>query len=139
VTAVSFDPDGGFVDMPGGAKRFKIQFDAQSGYYWTLATALAGQDEGANVPGSVRNTLVLMRSEDLKKWEIRAILLHHADVLTPGFQYPDWQFDGQDLVASVRTAYDDAQGGANSAHNANYLTFHRFAGFRDRSGSLLGF
>src|SRR5262249_16985968 len=37
---------------------------------------------------------------------------------------------GDDIIAACRTAYDDGKGGAHSAHDANYLTFHRFANFR---------
>jgi len=42
----------------------------------------------------------------------------------------DWQFDGEDIIAACRTAFDDAEGGAHNNHDANYLTFHRFANFR---------
>jgi len=81
-------------------------------------------------PSSVRNTLVLLKSSNLREWEIRATLLHHPDRARHGFQYADWQFDGPDMIAAVRTAFDDAEGGAHNAHDANYLTFHRIAGFR---------
>ena len=49
------------------------------------------------------------------------------------FQYIDWLFDGDDIVAVSRTAFDDDEGGACDFHNANYLTFHRFRGFRSLS------
>jgi hypothetical protein len=55
----------------------------------------------------------------------------------PGFQYADWLFDGDDLIAVVRTAFDDADGGADSFHNANFLTFHRIRNFRE-AGSKAG-
>ena len=58
------------------------------------------------------------------------VLLYHPDTATHGFQYPDWQFDGEDLIAVVRTAFDDETGGAHNAHDANYLTFHRWPRFR---------
>ncbi|MFH1570345.1 MAG: exo-alpha-sialidase, partial [Gemmatimonadota bacterium] len=38
--------------------------------------------------------------------------------------------DGEDLVVASRTAFDDGLGGAHNQHDANYLTFHRVAGFR---------
>ena len=38
--------------------------------------------------------------------------------------------DSDDLVAVSRTAYDDYEGGAHSAHDANFLTFHRIKNFR---------
>jgi hypothetical protein len=42
----------------------------------------------------------------------------------------DWLFDGADIAAVCRTAYDDQTGGAANFHDANFLTFHRFANFR---------
>ncbi len=125
----SFDPATGFVDLPGAAKKFTIRYDPKSRAYWSLVNPVMAPTR--RNPGSVRNTLALLRSEDLKEWEIRCILLHHPDVGRHGFQYPDWQFDGDDIIAAIRTAYDDGLGGAHNAHDANYLTFHRFAGFRD--------
>ena len=81
----------------------------------------------------MRNTLVLLRSENLRDWERRTILLWHPDIARHGFQYVDWIVDGDDILAVSRTAHDDDGGGAKSAHDANFLTFHRFAGFRTRS------
>jgi hypothetical protein len=64
---------------------------------------------------------------------VRCILLYHPDTVSHGFQYADWQFDGDDMVAVVRTAYDDAEGGAHNNHDANYVTFHRIGNFRKLS------
>jgi hypothetical protein len=69
----------------------------------------------------------------LRQWEVRSIVAYHPDVKKHGFQYPDWQFDGDDIVAVSRTAYDDGLGGAHNYHDANLLTFHRLAGFRKLS------
>jgi len=125
----TFDPETGFIDLPGAAKKFTIRYDPKSEAYWSLTNPVMGHtDRNANV---VRNTLALIRSENLIDWEIRCILLHHPDVGHHGFQYPDWVFDGDDLAAAIRTAYDDGVGGAHNAHDANYLTFHRFENFRD--------
>ena len=57
----------------------------------------------------------------------------NRDVAKHGFQYVDWLFDGPDIIAACRTAYDDGQGGAHNAHDANYLTFHRISSFRART------
>jgi hypothetical protein len=130
----SFDPDRQFVDFPGGSKKFSIRFDPRSGAYWALANAIPNDAMGHEIlgkPSGIRNTLVLLKSSDLRRWEQRAVLLHHPDSTKHAFQYPDWQFDGEDIIAAVRTAYDDAEGGAHNAHDANYLTFHRFIGFRN--------
>lgn len=119
----SFDPDSGFLDFPGGTKKFLIRRDPRSGTYWALSNPAIG--------GSVRNTLALMHSENLTDWEIRCILLHHPDSVYHAFQYPDWVFDGDDMLVASRTAYDDGIGGSRRAHDANYLTFHRFEKFRE--------
>jgi hypothetical protein len=128
----SFDPATGFVDFPGGAKKFAIRFDPQSKRYWSLASMVHPRHR-ANNPGGIRNTLALTCSEDLRHWTVRSIVLYHPDVRTHGFQYVDWLFDGDDLIAVCRTAYDDGQGGAHNAHDANYLTFHRIASFRTKT------
>lgn len=129
----AFSPADGFVDLPGGAKKFTIRFDAESGYYWSL-TSIASPVKGARKsPAAIRNTLALVRSRDLRQWEVRAVLLHDVDTARHGFQYADWQFDGDDLVAVVRTAFDDGDGGAHNYHDANYLTFHRWKNFRGLS------
>ena len=128
-TEISFDPATGFIDFPGGCTKFTIRFDPESGCYWTLANQVVG-DYGQRLAGGIRNTLALLRSPDLRTWETRAILLHHDEVVHHGFQYVDWQFDGEDLVVASRTSYDDGLGGAHNFHDANFLTFHRVEGFR---------
>lgn len=124
----TFDPATGFLDFPGGAKKFTIRYDPVSEAYWALTNPVMGHRE-LNA-GSVRNTLALLRSKDLIQWEMRCILLHHPDVIYHAFQYPDWVIEGDDLLAAIRTAYDDGLGGARRGHDANYLTFHRFTDFR---------
>jgi hypothetical protein len=125
----SFDPATGFVKFPGGAKKFTIRYDPQTKRYWSLASIVLDRYRADN-PGSIRNTLALTSSPDLLNWEVRAILLRHPDVAKHGFQYVDWLFDGEDIIAACRTAFDDGQGGAHNAHDANFLTFHRFENFR---------
>ena len=82
-----------------------------------------------------RNVLALVSSSDVLTWEIESVVLDysHRDVysgdrhdLEIGFQYVDWAFDGDDIVAVSRTALN----GANNYHDANYLTFHRLHDFR---------
>jgi hypothetical protein len=125
----SFDPAAGFNKFPGGAKKFTIRFDSKTKLYWSLASIVLDAYRDRE-PGGVRNTLALTTSSDLLNWEVRCILLRHPDVARHGFQYVDWLFDGEDVIAVCRTAFDDRQGGAHNAHDANFLTFHRFANFR---------
>lgn len=127
---ISFDPDGGFINFPGGAKKFTIHFDDSSDTYWSLATVVLQQHQGEGNPGSIRNALALTCSPDLYSWEVRCILLYHPDVAAHGFQYVDWLIEENDIIAVCRTAYDDGIGGARNNHDANFLTFHRFANFR---------
>jgi iduronate 2-sulfatase len=128
--AATFDPVKDFVDLPGGSKKFTIRKDPAGPGYWTLATIVPERHHDDGRPAAVRNTLALLYSVDLRKWETRSILLYHPDVVRHGFQYVDWHFDGQDLIAACRTAWDDAGGGARNNHDANFLTFHRWPDFR---------
>ncbi len=125
----SFDRATGFINFEGGARKFSIRYDPKSARYWTISNMIT-QEFADRDAGSVRNTLVLKSSADLKKWTVHKILLHHPDVLKHGFQYVDWQFDGNDLIFLCRTAWDDQFGGADNFHNANFLTFHRIKNFR---------
>lgn len=132
--AASFEPGTGFVDFPGGCKKFTIRFDPVSRMYWSLANFVPEPHRSGN-PERTRNTLALTRSSDLRSWNVLSVILYHPDTATHGFQYADWDFDGDDLVAVVRTAFDDGLGGAHNQHDANYLTFHRVPRFRDLTES----
>ena len=124
-----FDPEHDFIDFPGGAKKFTIRFDPKSKKYWTLAS-IVHEKHRANNPGGIRNTLALTCSDDLRNWDVRKVILYHPDTVKHGFQYVDWQFEDDDLIAVCRTAFDDDFGGAHNNHDANYLTFHRIENFR---------
>ena len=128
----TFDPTTGFVKFPGGAKKFTVRSDPQSRLYWSLATVVPERHRADN-PGGIRNTLALVCSQDLTNWTTRTILLYHPDVARHGFQYVDWLFEGDDIIAVCRTAYDDGLGGAHNNHDANFLTFHRIANFRAKT------
>ncbi len=125
----TFDPATGFIPFPGGAKKFVIRYDAKSRLYWALSNYVPEKHKGPRA-ASIRNTLALMTSPDAMHWTVRSTILYHPDTEKHGFQYPDWQFDGKDIVAAVRTAFDDEAGGAHNAHDANFLTFHRIKNFR---------
>lgn len=124
-----FDRESGFINFPGGCKKFTVRYDEKSKLYWTLSNYIPEEFKGGNVERT-RNTQALACSRDLKKWRIAKIVLQHPDVARHGFQYLDWQWDGDDLIALSRTAYEDGLGGADNQHNANLLTFHRIKDFR---------
>lgn len=128
-TTSTFDPSRDFISFPGGCKKFTIKFDPQSKLYWTLSNAVLPAHTDYNIERT-RNAVSLMASQDLYDWKIRCILLYHPDVEKHGFQYLDWLFENEDIIAVSRTAYDDSLGGADNQHNANFLTFHRFENFR---------
>lgn len=131
--SASFDPATGFVSFPGGSKKFTIRYDPKSKLYWTLSNYIPQEVKTANVgknPASLRNTQALFSSKDLKKWDLRRIVLQHPETIKHGFQYVDWIFDGKNIAFLSRTAFDDGVGGAHNNHDANYLTFHRIKKFR---------
>ena len=118
-----------YVPFAGGAKKFTIRYDARSGRYWTLANDVL-PDLASEYPASVRNSLTLMSSADLREWTMHKQVLYHPEIKKHAFQYVDWVVHGEDIVFVSRTAFDDEEGGAASAHDANYLTFHRIPSFR---------
>lgn len=126
--SIAFDPVQGFIHLPGGMSKFTIRRDPISGVYLTVSNN--NTDPGCP---RQRNVLSLHSSEDLIHWRHNKTLLeddsglsHEDSVLLTGFQYADWQFDRQDIVCAVRTAYL----GAHSFHDANRITFHRIRDFR---------
>jgi hypothetical protein len=131
--SATFDPATGFVPFPGGSKKFTIRYDPKSKLYWTLSNYIPQEVKAANAgknPASLRNTQALFSSKDLRKWDLRRIVLQHPESIKHGFQYVDWLFEGKNIVFLSRTAFDDGVGGAHNNHDANYLTFHRIRKFR---------
>lgn len=135
---LSFDPATGFLHFPGGLSKFTIRYDPVSRRYWSLVNKITRPHRDRAIetePVAQRNVVVLTSSADLRHWtEHRTILAwREGETLTRkgrhAFQYLDWQFDGDDLIAVSRTAWE-----ADSFHNANYLTFHRVTGFRADAG-----
>src|SRR5690606_21606064 len=127
----TFDPNDGFIDMPGGAKKFSIRFDSLSNKYWTLASYVPNEYINIRPLDKIRNTLALCSSTDLTLWNVDSVIIQRPDIDLHGYQYVDWQFDGDDIIAVSRTAHDDGVGGAANYHDSNFMTFHRITGFRD--------
>ena len=129
---LAFDRDRDFLDFPGGAKKFTIRRDPETGLYWSLTNFAQEKDRARALSAERhRNTLALVASRDLRRWEVRDIVLYHPDVRGTAFQYVDFLFEGRDIIALSRTAYDDGLGGAHDCHDANFLTFHRLRDFRE--------
>ena len=127
------DPERWFVDLPGAMTKFTISRDDIGGRYWLIAN-----DMFTGPPRVHRNILSLFSSEDLSSWTRHTVLMEDRHEKTPeesawktGFQYADWQFDGDDIIYLVRTAYK----GAPNYHDANRITFGRVEDFRQFSQS----
>ena len=128
---LSFNHEKGFIDFPGGCKKFTIRYDSVSNMYWAL-TNFVPERHRNEIEEQTRNTLTLISSNDLLNWKINSYVLYHSNVKKVGFQYCDWQFDGNDMIFVSRTAYyDTVFGGAPNNHDANYFTFHRLENFRE--------
>ena len=121
---ISFDAETGFMPFPGGAKKFTIRYDERTGRYWTLSN-VTDPDKLVIKNDKTRNVLALCSSEDLRTWRTESIVAAHPDVMYHGLQYVDWLFDGEDIVAVIRTAWDDEEGSAHNQHDSNYVLFHR--------------
>jgi hypothetical protein len=153
----TFDPSdpnsSGFIDFPGGCTRFTIRWDPVSREYWTLCnyTPRAFRNNAYNNE-RFRGVLALASSPDLANWTVQRIVMadwrlyssdptivasaFNGNETAYGFQYADWQFDGDDIVATVRTGFCDEYGGSNSGHNANYYLFRRAENFRANPGNI---
>ena len=125
---ISFDPDNGFIDFPGGGTKFSIRHDKQSGLYLALVNKVTNPDWP-----SQRNILSLSVTQDLVNWRVVKTLMQDDSGLTAedsarltGFQYVDWQFDGDDIIYLVRTAYR----GAIRYHDSNRIIFLKLRDFR---------
>ena len=128
----AFDAGSGFISLPGACKKVVIRFDPETRRYWTLSNyAPRAEKEKARQLGHrlerARNTLVLCSSADLRTWDRHKVVASSPDIVQHGYQYADWQFDGKDIIAAVRTAYGATTHGS---HDANYVTFHRVRAFR---------
>jgi hypothetical protein len=133
-TTLTFDPKTGFIHFPGGITKFTIRHDPRTNRYWSLVNKITNPRPGytgRNHPRVQRNVIMLTSSPDLRNWTEHSVILRWGEgrELTSrdkfGFQYLDWQFDGDDLIAVSRTAWD-----AYNIHNSNCVTFHRVKDFR---------
>lgn len=110
------------VDMPVGVRhKFVVQKDPVTGKYIVL-----GNENGPDKPQ--RTVLSTSVSDDFYNWKVakRLIDYRNADPAYVGFQYPDWIFDGEDILFLSRTAFNRAE----SFHNNNYVTFHTIENYK---------
>ncbi len=125
---ISFNPRTGFIDFPGGGSKFTIRYNNETGLYIALVNNVTDPAWPRQ-----RNVLSLSVSEDLLSWRLVKTLIQDRSGLSPedsarltGFQYVDWQFDGDDIIYLVRTAYR----GAIRYHDSNRIIFRKLRNFR---------
>lgn len=120
-----------YVSGPFGTSKFVVRQHNGSGAYYALSTDVTPEAAAAGLIGA-RNHLVLATSADLRVWRTCTTVLEddtgfvaNDSVKYTGFEYPDWIFDGSDIIVAVRTAYR----GAVSSGSSNRLTTKRVEGF----------
>ena len=125
VTDKPFD----YIDLPGGKCKFTIRRDPLTDKYWTLSNPVMNPELHYQ-----RNVLALFVSDDLRRWRHVKTLMDDDQGLSEkeaadkiGYQYADWQFDGDDIIYIVRTAWN----GAHNFHDANRITFAKVERFRE--------
>ncbi len=110
------------VDCPiGSNSKFQLARDPVTGKY-----IMIGNEQNDEMPG--RTVLSMAVSDDFYTWSVvkRILDYRHADPDKVGFQYPDWIFDGDDILLLVRIGFNRPR----NFHDANYQCFMRIENFR---------
>ena len=111
------------IPFPANLSKFMIKYDAVSKKYYSIASRLHESIK------TNRDLLSLMASNDLENWYVVSDLLDFSNQNPDkiGFQYVDFEFEGEDIIYLCRTAMNNA----NNFHDSNYSTFHRIKNFRN--------
>lgn len=109
------------IPFPANWSKFMIKYDPVSRKYYSIGCRLLGEEPR-------RNLLSLLASDDLDNWYPVTDLLDYRDQDADkiGFQYVDFEMEGEDIIFLCRTAMNNA----HNFHDANYSTFHRIPNFR---------
>ena len=109
--------------FPGNYSKFMIKYDEVSQKYYSIATRVYDRQYTSD-----RNLLSFVCSDDLREWRVICDLhdYRHEDRQKVGFQYVDFEMEGEDIIYLCRTAINNA----NNFHDANYSTFHCIKNFR---------
>ena len=117
------------IDLPIGKDKFVIRYDEGSQKYIAI-----GNTKTSALYPTQRNVLAMYCSEDLIHWEYVVTLLSdntltmvEKSVQNYGYQYPDFVFDGDDILLLVR----EASGNTTYWHDANYISFFTIPNFRN--------
>lgn len=134
---VAFDPDRDFVPLPGGEKKFGVRYDSVSGKYFMLSNPILPANSGSTLARDlIRNTAAVFSSADLRNWKLEKIFLYTPNISYEGFQYFNFEFDGNDIVLASRTGFDVGGNRPPRGHDSNLLTFHRIPNFRNLTRDL---
>lgn len=110
------------IKFPGNRSKFTIKYDEISKKYFAFATRITQPEI------SSRNLLTLMVSDDAINWSVLKDIYdyRHLDPQEAGFQYVDYEFEGDDIIFLCRTGLNKPHG----FHDTNYQTFDRVKNFR---------
>lgn len=110
------------VAFPGNLSKFMIKKDEVNGKYYSIVSRRIDN------PVTKRNLLSLLVSNDLANWSVVCDLIdeRHSSIDKIGFQYVDFEIEGEDIIFLCRTAMNNA----HNFHDSNYSTFHRIKNFR---------
>ena len=111
------------IEFPANHSKFMFKKEEKTGRYYCIATRISSVEHAHH-----RNLLSLMSSEDMLHWKVVCDLFDRRDrdPQYTGFQYADFEIEGDDIIYLCRTAINRP----NSYHNSNYITFHRIKNFR---------
>lgn len=107
----------GVIKLDGNHSKFMIKHSEKTGKFYTVISRITSDE----MPYA-RNLLSLMESQDCEKWVLKEDLLDYSceDPKKIGFQYVDFEIEGDKIIWLCRTAMN----GAHSFHDSNYQTFH---------------
>ena len=110
------------IEFPGNRSKFTIKFDEVTKKYYSICTRLT------NPYLSCRNLLTLMVSDDAVHWSVLKDIYdyRHMHPQKAGFQYVDFEIEGDDIIFLCRTGLNEPHG----FHDTNYQTFDRIENFR---------
>ena len=127
-----------WVALPGGEKKFGASYDPVSGRFYVLSNpVLPAHESGSGYTWQlIRNTAAMLSSKDLHHWDVEQIFLYSPDIDHEGFQYLNFDYDGDDMIIASRTAFDiRGESGVSNppprGHDSNMITFHRISNFRN--------
>lgn len=111
------------IQMPCNNAKFMIKFDKISQKYYSIVSRIDCEER---IGG--RNLQSLMFSDDMQNWTLVCDLIdkREEDMKKVGFQYVDFEIEGDDIIYLCRTALNNA----HNFHDSNYSTFHRIRNFR---------